>query len=204
MNCKGGPAISGIDLLSWCKASDGRLRWHARVGCWSCHPENRLMLLATQSLLRDICHFIWAVWDCSCSGWHIRKVCHTASFEGHLPLHLSCMKLIAPADWHICKVCLLFGCCRLNTDILMGCRAGMKTLLVGSGIHGLDDIRKLVSEGKNNELPDFFVPKLGDIVNMLAWAISRTGDELEEKICFYDLTEQPLAVRHICLHLASA
>ncbi|XP_065296351.1 glycerol-3-phosphate phosphatase-like [Dermacentor albipictus] len=57
---------------------------------------------------------------------------------------------------------------RLNTDILMGCRAGMKTLLVGSGIHHLDDVRKLVSEGKHNELPDFFVPKLGDIVEMLA------------------------------------
>ncbi|KAK8774241.1 hypothetical protein V5799_011228 [Amblyomma americanum] len=57
---------------------------------------------------------------------------------------------------------------RLNTDILMGCRAGMKTLLVGSGIHGLDDVRKLVSEGKHNELPDFFVPKLGDMLDMLA------------------------------------
>lgn len=56
---------------------------------------------------------------------------------------------------------------RLNTDILMGCRAGMKTLLVGSGIHNLDDVRKLVSEGKHNELPNFFVPKLGDILEML-------------------------------------
>uniref|UniRef100_G3MT20 4-nitrophenylphosphatase n=1 Tax=Amblyomma maculatum TaxID=34609 RepID=G3MT20_AMBMU len=57
---------------------------------------------------------------------------------------------------------------RLNTDILMGRRAGMKTLLVGSGIHGLNDVRKLVSEGKHDELPDFYVPKLGDILDMLA------------------------------------
>lgn len=56
---------------------------------------------------------------------------------------------------------------RLNTDILMGRRAGMKTLLVGSGIHTLDDVRKLVAEKKHDAVPDFYLPKLGDIIDML-------------------------------------
>ncbi|EEC04857.1 4-nitrophenylphosphatase, putative [Ixodes scapularis] len=57
---------------------------------------------------------------------------------------------------------------RLNTDIQMGRRAGMKTILVGSGVHGLDDVRRHVREGKLDDLPDFYVPTLGDIVDMLA------------------------------------
>ncbi|XP_037507772.1 glycerol-3-phosphate phosphatase [Rhipicephalus sanguineus] len=78
---------------------------------------------------------------------------------------VDCIKYVCP-DLVPAKTLMVGD--RLNTDILMGCRAGMKTLLVGSGIHHLDDVRKLVSEGKNNEVPDFFVPKLGDIVEMLA------------------------------------
>ncbi|CAN7998749.1 unnamed protein product [Ixodes hexagonus] len=56
---------------------------------------------------------------------------------------------------------------RLNTDILMGRRAGMKTILVGTGVHNLDDVRHHVAEGKLDDVPDFFLPKLGDIVDML-------------------------------------
>lgn len=44
----------------------------------------------------------------------------------------------------------------------------MKTILVGSGVHGLDDVRRHVREGKLDDLPDFYVPTLGDIVDMLA------------------------------------
>lgn len=56
---------------------------------------------------------------------------------------------------------------RLNTDILMGRRSGMKTLLVGSGIHSLEDVRRLHAEGQGDQAPDFFLPKLGDLLALL-------------------------------------
>ncbi|XP_064482489.1 uncharacterized protein LOC135395180 [Ornithodoros turicata] len=56
---------------------------------------------------------------------------------------------------------------RSNTDILMGKRAGMKTLLVGSGCDSLDAVRRNVAENRLDMVPDFFVPKLGDVVEMM-------------------------------------
>lgn len=59
---------------------------------------------------------------------------------------------------------------RCNTDILLGANCGFQTLLVGTGIHSLDD----VEEWKNNDsaedkklIPDVYLPKLGDLLRFL-------------------------------------
>lgn len=55
---------------------------------------------------------------------------------------------------------------RANTDILLGKNCNLKTLMVGSGVHSLNDIRKWESSG-DPELErlcaDYFIPKLGDL-----------------------------------------
>jgi phosphoglycolate phosphatase len=63
---------------------------------------------------------------------------------------------------------LMIGDC-MNTDILFGKNAGIKTLLVGTGLHKMADVdetmRKLSSgdESVKNWIPDFYVDSLGDI-----------------------------------------
>lgn len=59
---------------------------------------------------------------------------------------------------------------RCNTDILLGVNCGFQTLLVGTGIHGLQD----VAEWKANNLatdkeliPDVYLPRLGDLLAYL-------------------------------------
>lgn len=56
---------------------------------------------------------------------------------------------------------------RANTDILMGKRSGLTTVLVGTGIENLDTIRQNVKDGKLDLVPDYYLPRLGDLLDML-------------------------------------
>lgn len=56
---------------------------------------------------------------------------------------------------------------RGNTDILLGTRCGFQTLLVGTGIHNLDNVKAWRTNGTDEEkqcIPDVFLPKLGDLL----------------------------------------
>lgn len=48
---------------------------------------------------------------------------------------------------------------------------GFQTLLVGTGVHSLDDIREWETKPESaNLVPDFYSDKLGDIATLLAKA----------------------------------
>ncbi|GIZ03394.1 glycerol-3-phosphate phosphatase [Caerostris extrusa] len=59
---------------------------------------------------------------------------------------------------------------RLNTDILLGTKHGLKTLLVGTGINSLEDVRQLelsTDEQKQLLVPDYYLPCLGDLLKFI-------------------------------------
>jgi ribonucleotide monophosphatase NagD (HAD superfamily) len=61
------------------------------------------------------------------------------------------------------KVLTLF---RANTDILLGKNCGLQTLMVGTGVHKLSDIRRWETSEDSEErrmAADFFVDALGDL-----------------------------------------
>lgn len=56
---------------------------------------------------------------------------------------------------------------RCNTDILLGANCGFHTLLVGTGIHSLNDVDtwKVNDSVEDKKLvPDVYLPKLGDLL----------------------------------------
>lgn len=56
---------------------------------------------------------------------------------------------------------------RCNTDILLGTNCGFQTLLVGTGIHHLNDVdtwKANDSESDKKLIPDVYLPKLGDLL----------------------------------------
>lgn len=59
---------------------------------------------------------------------------------------------------------------RCNTDILLGANCGFQTLLVGTGIHSMDDVKEWMRNGDDEQqklIPDVFLPKLGDLLQFL-------------------------------------
>merc|ERR1711860_106420 len=59
---------------------------------------------------------------------------------------------------------------RCNTDILLGKNCGLQTLMVGSGVHRLEQVReweKSSDPEENRLVPDFYVDKLGDLLEYL-------------------------------------
>ncbi|CAL1288218.1 unnamed protein product [Larinioides sclopetarius] len=80
---------------------------------------------------------------------------------------LDCIKITYPEiDF---SRCLMIGD-RLNTDILLGSKHGLKTLLVGTGINSLEDVRLLeqsTDETDNLLVPDYYLPSLGDLVKFI-------------------------------------
>lgn len=59
---------------------------------------------------------------------------------------------------------------RCNTDILLGTNCRFETLLVGSGIHNLDDIAKYKESPNLSDkklIPTYYLPKLGDLLPFL-------------------------------------
>ncbi len=66
---------------------------------------------------------------------------------------------------------------RANTDILLGTRCGLKTLLVGTGVHSLEDTRKWEESEKQEErdlVADFYVDRIGDLVDL--WTKSQADE----------------------------
>lgn len=56
---------------------------------------------------------------------------------------------------------------RSNTDILLGYNCGFQTLLVGSGVHGLDDVKRWQESDDEDDhklVPDVYLPTLGDLL----------------------------------------
>ena len=59
---------------------------------------------------------------------------------------------------------------RANTDILLGKVCGLQTLMVGSGVHSLSQLRawEASSDPEENRLvADFYADKLGDLKALL-------------------------------------
>lgn len=59
---------------------------------------------------------------------------------------------------------------RCNTDILLGANCGFQTLLVGTGIHSMDDVREWMKNGDDEQqklIPDVYLPKIGDLTKFL-------------------------------------
>lgn len=52
---------------------------------------------------------------------------------------------------------------RTNTDVQFGRDHGLKTLLVLSGCHQLEDIMENHVQGRDNMVPDYFAESLGSL-----------------------------------------
>jgi phosphoglycolate phosphatase len=53
---------------------------------------------------------------------------------------------------------------RLNTDVKFGRDHGLKTILVLSGCHQIEDILENQLRGQNDQVPDFYAQNLGSLV----------------------------------------
>ena len=58
---------------------------------------------------------------------------------------------------------------RASTDILFGKNCGLQTLMVGTGVNSLDDIRRWEQSDNDEEqkmAADFYVDRLGDLLKL--------------------------------------
>lgn len=80
---------------------------------------------------------------------------------------LDCIKMKHP-EIDISR-CIMIGD-RLNTDILLGTRHGLKTLFVGTGHNSLNDVRQLEKSTDEKDqflVPDYYLPRLGDLLQFI-------------------------------------
>ena len=65
---------------------------------------------------------------------------------------------------HYCKTILFF---RADTDILLGKNCGLKTLMVGTGVGTLQEVRNWETDSSDKTqalVPNFFADKLKDLL----------------------------------------
>lgn len=56
---------------------------------------------------------------------------------------------------------------RCDTDIKFGRNAGTKTVLVGTGVHNLEDVREILSQNLLDQVPDYFCASLDSLSKSL-------------------------------------
>ena len=56
---------------------------------------------------------------------------------------------------------------RAESDVLFGKKCGLKTLMVGSGVNSLEDMRDWNAQGKSELVADYFANSLGDLNDVL-------------------------------------
>lgn len=55
---------------------------------------------------------------------------------------------------------------RANSDILLGNRCGLKTLMVGTGCHNMEHIQQWQTSGQDDLVANFYVESLGKILDL--------------------------------------
>ncbi|MFH4983674.1 hypothetical protein AB6A40_010383 [Gnathostoma spinigerum] len=63
------------------------------------------------------------------------------------------------------KDMLMFGD-RLDTDIKFGRDNGFETVLVGTGVHGLSDVKDYKEKNRFDLVPEYYVPSLKDCCDL--------------------------------------
>nr|UJH41143.1 farnesyl diphosphate pyrophosphatase [Pardosa pseudoannulata] len=80
---------------------------------------------------------------------------------------LDCIKQVHPnIDFNRC---IMIGD-RLNTDIMLGTKHGIRTLLVLTGINSIEDVRefeKSANEDDQLQVPDYYLDSLGDLLKLM-------------------------------------
>lgn len=61
---------------------------------------------------------------------------------------------------------------RCNTDIMLGSNCGFQTLLVLTGVHQLKDVKNFTETKQEGLVPDFYLPKLGDMLPLIQQVIN--------------------------------
>uniref|UniRef100_A0A914I503 Uncharacterized protein n=1 Tax=Globodera rostochiensis TaxID=31243 RepID=A0A914I503_GLORO len=64
---------------------------------------------------------------------------------------------------------------RLNTDVKFGNDHGLRTMLVLSGCHGVDDILDSQMQGRDDLLPDFYANSLGSLMLQVHGCANKTA-----------------------------
>ncbi len=71
----------------------------------------------------------------------------------------------------MCQFRLVYRCrFRANTDILFGKRCGLRTLMVGTGINSLADVREWEASDDPKlkaMIPDFYIDSIGHLPRLL-------------------------------------
>lgn len=49
----------------------------------------------------------------------------------------------------------------------LGKNSGLRTLLVGTGVHSLEDVRQWEQEESDDLVPDYYIDSLGDLCKMV-------------------------------------
>ncbi|XP_059094563.1 uncharacterized protein LOC131889474 [Tigriopus californicus] len=71
---------------------------------------------------------------------------------------------------------------RANSDILLGNRCGLKTLMVGTGCHNMEHIQQWQTSGQDDLVANFYVESLGKIVDFMSQRNKLACDAKKETV----------------------